>query len=98
MNSGYTSGVSKARWTSFFAALYNLVIFGSMAAVFWYGSYLSLLGYSTTGTIQGIFWLFAIGAIRAGQAAPYISNVLHAKLAAAELFAVIDRASYHTTS
>ncbi|KAI6184939.1 Multidrug resistance protein pgp-3 [Aphelenchoides bicaudatus] len=91
VQSGYKSGARKAVWSAFFAALYNLIIFGAMAVVFWYGSNLVLDGYCTPGTIQGIFWLFAIAAIRIGQAAPHLSSVVNAKLAAGELLAIIDR-------
>jgi ATP-binding cassette subfamily B (MDR/TAP) protein 1 len=88
---GFKSGMRKAIWSAFFAALYNFVIFGSMGVLFWYGSNLAIYGFSTPGTVQAIFWLFAIGAIRVGQAAPSFSSVMHARLAASELFIVIDR-------
>ncbi|KAI6221651.1 Multidrug resistance protein pgp-3 [Aphelenchoides besseyi] len=88
---GYLYGVRKVKYTAFFSAMYNLVIFSSMGVLFWYGSNLALSGDVTIGTVQGIFWLFALAAIRLGQAAPQISSFLNARLAAAELFAVIDR-------
>ncbi|KAI6193645.1 P-glycoprotein 3 [Aphelenchoides besseyi] len=88
---GYLNGVQKVKYTAFFSAMYNLLIFFSMAVLFCYGSYLSLRDGVTIGTVQGIFWLFALAAIRLGQGAPQISSFLGARLAAAELFAVIDR-------
>lgn len=88
---GYKSGLKKAFSTSFFAGTYNLIIFGSMSMLFWYGSNLAIYGHTSFGMVQGIFWLFTVGAIRVGQAAPTISNVMNAKMAAGELFAVIDR-------
>lgn len=62
-----------------------------MGVIFWYGTNLALYGFTTPGKVQAIFWLFAIGAIRVGQVAPSFSNVMHARLAASELFSVIDR-------
>lgn len=38
LQQGYENGVERASWTAGFASFYNLVLFGSMATIFWYGS------------------------------------------------------------
>jgi uncharacterized membrane protein len=43
------------------------------------------------GKIFGVFWSVAVGIIRLGYAMPHLGAIIGAKLAASEIFAVIDR-------
>jgi hypothetical protein len=43
------------------------------------------------GTVFGVFWAVLIGAMRLGQAIPQVNVIVSAKLAAGEIFNIIDR-------
>uniref|UniRef100_A0A7E5A008 Multidrug resistance protein 1 n=1 Tax=Panagrellus redivivus TaxID=6233 RepID=A0A7E5A008_PANRE len=88
---GKTAGIQKAAITSFFNGLYNVILFGAMGVCFWYGTQLVVWGYAKPGTAFSAFWAIVMGAIRIGMALPQISVILGAKVAAAELFEIIDR-------
>lgn len=45
----------------------------------------------TPGTVFAVFWAIMIGAMRLGQAIPQLGVFTAAKLAAAEIFQIIDQ-------
>uniref|UniRef100_A0A0R3RPT0 ABC transmembrane type-1 domain-containing protein n=1 Tax=Elaeophora elaphi TaxID=1147741 RepID=A0A0R3RPT0_9BILA len=83
-------GIKGVLITGIFTGLYTFVIFGSMGFVFWYGTRLVLEGEITPGTVFAVFWGIMVGAIRFGQAVPYLGIFTAAKLAAGEIFQIID--------
>ncbi|KAH7724074.1 Bile salt export pump [Aphelenchoides avenae] len=84
-------GIRKAYIMGFFSGLFLLIMFGSMGIAFWFGSTLVLDGYMSPGTVFGVFWAVLIGAMRLGQAIPQVNVIVSAKLAAGEIFNIIDR-------
>uniref|UniRef100_A0A7E4VAT3 Multidrug resistance protein 1 n=1 Tax=Panagrellus redivivus TaxID=6233 RepID=A0A7E4VAT3_PANRE len=91
LNKGKTVGIRKAGVTGFFSGIYNMVLFVSMGVSFWYGTKLVVWGEIKAGTVYATFWAVLIGGMRMGMAVPQISVIVGAKLAAGELFEVIDR-------
>uniref|UniRef100_A0A915CZ45 ABC-type xenobiotic transporter n=1 Tax=Ditylenchus dipsaci TaxID=166011 RepID=A0A915CZ45_9BILA len=91
LKAGKKMGVYKALIVGFFSGLFLFVIFGCMSIAFWYGTTLVLSGTMSAGMVFGVFWLVIDGAIRLGAAIPQMSIVSAAKLAAGELFSIIDR-------
>uniref|UniRef100_A0A0M3JPI6 ABC transmembrane type-1 domain-containing protein n=1 Tax=Anisakis simplex TaxID=6269 RepID=A0A0M3JPI6_ANISI len=85
------TGMFKTLITAIFTGVFLFVVFGSMGFVFWYGTTLVLTDEITPGTVFGVFWAVLGGAIRLGQAAPQIGVVIAARLAAGDIFAIIDR-------
>uniref|UniRef100_A0A914HYY5 ABC-type xenobiotic transporter n=1 Tax=Globodera rostochiensis TaxID=31243 RepID=A0A914HYY5_GLORO len=88
---GRRMGIRKALMVAFFGGLHLLVMFGSMGVAFWYGTSLALEGRISPGTVFAVFWSVLIGASRIGQALPQMGVIMGAKLAAGEMFAIIDR-------
>ncbi|EYB91745.1 hypothetical protein Y032_0202g1767 [Ancylostoma ceylanicum] len=84
-------GIRKAFVLAMFAALPLFLMFAAMAISFWYGTTLVVDGIMTPGTIFGVFWAVLIGTRRLGDAIPQMGVIVGAKLAAADIFAVIDR-------
>uniref|UniRef100_A0A7E4V6E2 ABC-type xenobiotic transporter n=1 Tax=Panagrellus redivivus TaxID=6233 RepID=A0A7E4V6E2_PANRE len=91
LNKGKIVGIRKAGVTGFFSGLYNMFLFISMGASFWYGTQLVVWGEIKPGTVFATFWAVLTGGMRMGMAVPQISVIVGAKLAAGELFEVIDR-------
>uniref|UniRef100_A0A7E4UP36 ABC-type xenobiotic transporter n=1 Tax=Panagrellus redivivus TaxID=6233 RepID=A0A7E4UP36_PANRE len=91
LNKGKTVGIRKAGVTGFFAGLYNLILFVAMGVSFWYGTQLVVWRDIKPGTVFSVFWAVLIGAMRMGMAVPQISVIVGAKMAAGELFSIIDR-------
>ncbi|KAI6242300.1 Multidrug resistance protein pgp-3 [Aphelenchoides fujianensis] len=88
---GCKNGVRKAFFISLFSGLFQFAMFASMGIVFWYGTKLVLQGMLTPGNVFAGFWMALVGAKRLGMAIPQFRAVLNAQLAAAEIFAIIDR-------
>ncbi|KAI6239003.1 Multidrug resistance protein pgp-3 [Aphelenchoides fujianensis] len=88
---GCRSGLRKALWTALFSGLYLIILFVSMGLAFWFGANLVLAGHATPGTIFSVFWAVLIGALRLGQAVPQMGVIMGARLAAADIFSIIDR-------
>nr|CAD2161669.1 unnamed protein product [Meloidogyne enterolobii] len=91
LDEGRKTGICKGTWIAFFAGIHLLVMFGSMGAAFWYGTWLVLQGTISPGTVFAVFWSVVAGALRIGQALPEIGVIVASKLAAGELFSIIDR-------
>uniref|UniRef100_A0A915NPN1 ABC transmembrane type-1 domain-containing protein n=1 Tax=Meloidogyne floridensis TaxID=298350 RepID=A0A915NPN1_9BILA len=91
LDEGRKTGICKGTWIAFFAGIHLLVMFGSMGAAFWYGTWLVLHGTISPGTVFAVFWSVVAGALRIGQALPEIGVIVASKLAAGELFSIIDR-------
>lgn len=46
------------------------------------------------GTVFGVFWAVTVGAMGVGWALPQVGVIVTAKLAAGEIFSIIDRARF----
>ncbi|VDM82675.1 unnamed protein product [Strongylus vulgaris] len=66
-------------------------MFAAMAVSFWYGTTLVVKGEISPGTVFAVFWSVLVGTRRLGDAIPQMGAILGARLAAADIFAVIDR-------
>uniref|UniRef100_A0AC35U6B7 Calcium-dependent secretion activator n=1 Tax=Rhabditophanes sp. KR3021 TaxID=114890 RepID=A0AC35U6B7_9BILA len=84
-------GVKKLYITAIFGGTLLFLMFGSMGVIFWYGTSLMKTEKITLGTMCSIFWCIMIGTLRFGAAIPQIKNILSGKIAAKEIFKVIDR-------
>ncbi|KAL3102064.1 hypothetical protein niasHS_003473 [Heterodera schachtii] len=91
LDDGRRVGIRKAFTVAFFGGIHLLVMFCSMGVAFWYGTTLVLDGSISPGTVFAVFWSVLIGASRIGQALPQMGVIMGAKLAAGEMFAIIDR-------
>nr|CDP91685.1 Bm7476 [Brugia malayi] len=90
LNYAQKIGIKGVLITGIFMGFYIFVIFGSMGFVFWYGTNLVTEGKITPGTVFAVFWAIMIGAIHLGQAIPQLGVFTAAKLAAGEIFEIID--------
>ncbi|KHJ97251.1 ABC transporter, ATP-binding protein [Oesophagostomum dentatum] len=84
-------GIRKAFILAVFAGLNIFLTFAAMALSFWYGTTLVVDGSMTPGTIFGVFWAVLIATRRFGDAIPQMGVIVGAKLAVADIFAIIDR-------
>ncbi|VDO07603.1 unnamed protein product [Haemonchus placei] len=84
-------GIRKAFILAMFSALPLFLMFAAMAFSFWYGSTLVIAGIVSPGTIFAVFWSVFLGTRRLSDVAPQLGAFLGAKMAAADIFAVIDR-------
>ncbi|KAI6240398.1 CBR-PGP-3 protein [Aphelenchoides fujianensis] len=91
LNEAYRYGIRKASLSSFFTGAFELINFFSMAVAVWMGSNLVISGAITPGTVFSVYWAVICGTIRLGKAIPYLSVIMKARIAAAELFEIIDR-------
>ncbi|KAI6211343.1 Multidrug resistance protein pgp-3 [Aphelenchoides besseyi] len=91
LNLGCKSGIRKALFTAFFSGLYLFILFFSMGVAFWFGCNLVMDGTMSPGTVFAVFWSVLIGALRLGQAVPQMSIIMGARLAAGDIFKIIDR-------
>ncbi|CAD6194446.1 unnamed protein product [Caenorhabditis auriculariae] len=83
-------GIRKANVLAACSAVPLFLMFASMAAAFWYGTILVADGVVGPGGIFGVFWAVLIGTRRLGDAAPHLGAILSARLAARDIFTVID--------
>ena len=86
-------GIKKAAITGFFSGLYMAVLFGSIGLAFWYGTQLVFTDEISPGTVLTVFWAVFLGALKVGYALPNVGIISNAKLAAGEIFNIIDRVS-----
>uniref|UniRef100_A0A158PBN0 ABC transporter, ATP-binding protein n=1 Tax=Angiostrongylus cantonensis TaxID=6313 RepID=A0A158PBN0_ANGCA len=84
-------GIRKAFVLASFSALPLFLMFAAMAISFWYGTTLVLDDVVSPGTIFAVFWAVLIGTRRLGDAFPQLGTILSAKIAIADIFAIIDR-------
>lgn len=73
------------------AGAYQLCLFSGMGIAFWYGTTLVFEGVMSPGSVFATFWACIVGAMRIGNALPQLNVVVGAKLAAGEIFSIIDR-------
>uniref|UniRef100_A0A914R9S4 Uncharacterized protein n=1 Tax=Panagrolaimus davidi TaxID=227884 RepID=A0A914R9S4_9BILA len=87
------SGIHKsaivAASSGFFALFMNI----SMGIAFYVGTILVCGGEMESGKVFSIFWAIMLGATRVGQCIPVIDSILAAKVAAHEIFSIIDSES-----
>ncbi|VDK68133.1 unnamed protein product [Gongylonema pulchrum] len=84
------SGTKGVLVTGAFTGLYLFVVFSSMGLVFWYGTNLVIEEKVTPGTVFAVFWAVMGGAMRLGQALPQVGTIIAAKLAAGDIFQIIN--------
>lgn len=63
----------------------------AMAIGFYFGAVLVFKGEMESGQVFGVFWAIMLGAMRIGQCVPNMNAILSAKMAAGEIFSIIDR-------
>ncbi|CAJ0607906.1 unnamed protein product [Cylicocyclus nassatus] len=85
-------GIEKARILAMCTALPLSLLFFATAVCFWYGTKLVLEGTMTPGSIFGVFWAVQVGTRRLGESNSQMGAIIRAKLALADIFAIIDRA------
>ncbi|VDM66018.1 unnamed protein product [Strongylus vulgaris] len=88
LNTARKLGIHKGVVLGVFAGLNVFLMFAAMAV---YGTTLVVKGEITPGTVFAVFWSVLVGTRRLGDAIPQMGAILGARLAAADIFAVIDR-------
>uniref|UniRef100_A0AC34FJI9 Uncharacterized protein n=1 Tax=Panagrolaimus sp. ES5 TaxID=591445 RepID=A0AC34FJI9_9BILA len=83
-------GFRKAFIVSACSGIYLFVEFVAIGMGFWYGAKLVFEMNVSPGTIFGVFWAVFIAAMRFGQAVPQFATIINAKMAAGEIFNIID--------
>uniref|UniRef100_A0A914XVN7 Uncharacterized protein n=1 Tax=Panagrolaimus superbus TaxID=310955 RepID=A0A914XVN7_9BILA len=84
-------GIRKAKITATFSALFSFFQNFAMAVGFYAGAILVFRGEMINGQVIGVYFAVIMGATRLGQAAPNLNAILSAKLAAGEIFSIIDK-------
>ncbi|KAI1710182.1 ABC transporter transmembrane region domain-containing protein [Ditylenchus destructor] len=88
---GQKMGIKKAMVISLFQGLNLMTVFVSAGIMFWYGTILVLDGQISPGTVLAVFMATLLGSVRVGLAFPQINVIIAAKLAAGEIFKIIDQ-------
>ncbi|KAM5203433.1 phosphatidylcholine translocator ABCB4 isoform 2-T2 [Hipposideros larvatus] len=83
-------GIKKAISANMSMGIAFLLIYGSYALAFWYGSTLVISKEYTLGNAMTVFFSILIGAFSVGQAAPCIDAFANARGAAYVIFDIID--------
>uniref|UniRef100_A0AC35FRE4 ABC transmembrane type-1 domain-containing protein n=1 Tax=Panagrolaimus sp. PS1159 TaxID=55785 RepID=A0AC35FRE4_9BILA len=91
LNKAKKLGIRKAKITATFSALFSFFQNLAMAVGFCAGGILVFHGQMINGQVIGVYFAVIMGATRLGQAAPNLNAILSAKLAAGEIFAIIDK-------
>jgi ABC-type multidrug transport system fused ATPase/permease subunit len=87
-------GTRKSFYIGIFSGLNQLVLYMLMGISWWYVTYLIVDGNDaaiTSATVFCVFWSIVTGMVRLGFALPQFTVIQAAKLAAGEIFDVIDR-------
>ena len=84
-------GIRKAMITGLCTAIFVAFMNVSMGIGFYFGTTLVFGGEMDPGSVFGVFWAVMLGAMRLGQAIPNINAIVAAKLAAGEIFSIIDK-------
>uniref|UniRef100_A0A914YVY4 ABC-type xenobiotic transporter n=1 Tax=Panagrolaimus superbus TaxID=310955 RepID=A0A914YVY4_9BILA len=84
-------GIRKATITGLFSGIFTFFMNAAMAIGFYFGSTLVFKGEMESGKVFGVFWAIMLGAMRIGQCVPNMNAILSAKMAAGEIFSIIDR-------
>jgi len=91
LQSAQGTGIRKNIVISAAAGAYLLILFSAMGIAFLYGTTLVFAGVMTPGSVFAVFWSCIVGAMRIGMALPQLNVVVSAKMAAGEIFSIIDR-------
>uniref|UniRef100_A0A7E4VAL1 ABC-type xenobiotic transporter n=1 Tax=Panagrellus redivivus TaxID=6233 RepID=A0A7E4VAL1_PANRE len=84
-------GIRKAKLTGAFTGTFVFLMNITMALGFYFGTIFVFSGEMQTGEVFGVFWSIMLGAMRLGMAAPNLNAIVSAKLAAGEIFSIIDK-------
>lgn len=87
------TGIKKAHVTGLSIGFTMLILYGSYALAFWYGSTLVDSGEMTAGSVTTVFFAIVMGAFALGRASPSFTAFAEARGAAYKVFEVIDRVS-----
>ncbi|XP_055511581.1 ATP-binding cassette, sub-family B (MDR/TAP), member 4 [Leucoraja erinacea] len=88
---GQKLGIKKAISSNIAIGLTFLIIYGSYALAFWYGSTLVLDEDYTIGTVLTVFFAVLIGAFSIGQSSPHIEAFASARGAAHVIYHIMDQ-------
>uniref|UniRef100_A0AC34FEK6 ABC transmembrane type-1 domain-containing protein n=1 Tax=Panagrolaimus sp. ES5 TaxID=591445 RepID=A0AC34FEK6_9BILA len=83
-------GIKKSMITGFFSGVYMAVLFGSIGLAFWYGNQLVFSKEVQPRTVLTVFWAVFLSALKGEYALPNLGIISNAKLAAGEIFSIID--------
>ncbi|PFX21918.1 Multidrug resistance protein 1 [Stylophora pistillata] len=84
-------GIKRGFMTGLGIGFFQLVIYGSYALAFWYGSTLIIDDKMTGGQMLVVFFSVMFGAMQLGQAGPHMEAITAARGAAYKVFHIIDR-------
>ena len=87
-------GFKKSFIVSVCTAIYDATDFVIIGIGFYYGVTLVFKEEITPGTVFGVFWCVFVGALTFGMAVPQFATLIKAKIAAGEIFAIIDTVSF----
>uniref|UniRef100_A0A914Y1T8 ABC-type xenobiotic transporter n=1 Tax=Panagrolaimus superbus TaxID=310955 RepID=A0A914Y1T8_9BILA len=87
------AGIRKSAIVAASSASFSLFMNISMGIAFYVGTILVFRGEMESGKVFSIFWAIMLGATRVGQCIPVIDSILAAKVAASEIFNIIDSKS-----
>ncbi|KAI6219466.1 Multidrug resistance protein pgp-3 [Aphelenchoides besseyi] len=91
LDDGYRCGVRSGCISAMFSSLFELINFTSMGCAVCFGSLMVIEGKLTPGTVFSVYWAVICGANRLGKSIPYFAVLMKARIAAADLFEIIDR-------
>ncbi|KAI1704532.1 ABC transporter transmembrane region domain-containing protein [Ditylenchus destructor] len=95
---GRKMGYKKALITGLCDAIFSFIIHFSLSIGMLGGTILTLSGMMTPGMVFGVFWVIMDGAIRFSQAIPQVNIIISAKMAAGEIFSIIDQKPFIISS
>ncbi|KAI6195157.1 Multidrug resistance protein pgp-3 [Aphelenchoides besseyi] len=91
LDEGYRCGIRSGYVSALFSSLFELINFTSMGCAVCFGSLMVIEGKITPGTVFSVYWAVICGANRLGKSIPYFAVLMKARIAAADLFEIIDR-------
>ncbi|KAI1703361.1 ABC transporter transmembrane region domain-containing protein [Ditylenchus destructor] len=98
LKAGRKMGYQKALATGICNALFLSVMHFSLSIGMFGGTVLTLNGVMTPGMVFGVFWAVMDGAVRFGEAIPQVNIIISAKMAAGEIFSIIDQKPFIDSS
>ncbi|KAI1718396.1 ABC transporter transmembrane region domain-containing protein [Ditylenchus destructor] len=98
LKAGRKMGYHKALATGICNALFLSVMHFSLSIGMFGGTVLTLNGVMTPGMVFGVFWAVMDGAVRFGEAIPQVNIIISAKMAAGEIFSIIDQKPFIDSS
>ncbi|XP_059828206.1 ATP-binding cassette, sub-family B (MDR/TAP), member 4 [Hypanus sabinus] len=91
LTEGQKLGIRKSISSNIAIGLTFLIIYGTYALAFWYGSTLVLEETYTVGKVLTVFFAVLIGAFSIGQTSPHIEAFASARGAARKIYQIMDQ-------